>query len=268
MTVTQAISAPPGSAEIVPGDVPGGPSTSQTIMVSNLQRLLSDLPPDAAPDAYRTAVRDENVLAKDTTSGREWAFRQLRRFYGLDPHSVLFRALRDLWEHDKSSQPLLALLCALARDPVLRATAEVIVTADPGDVVGRSDFEAAIEAAFPAAYKDTTRRTTAQNAASSWNQSGHLHQEKPGRKVRTRVQATPAAVAYALMLGHLQGGRGQALFETLWVRLLDQPRSQLRELAATASQLGMLEFRSAGGVVEISFHRLLRPLDGAQGPLL
>ena len=73
--------------EIVPADVPGGPSTSQTIMVSSLQRVLSLLPPDAPRGAYRSAVMEENVLAKDTTSGREWAFRQLRRFYG--PRSSL-----------------------------------------------------------------------------------------------------------------------------------------------------------------------------------
>ena len=54
---------------------------------------------------------DENVLGKATTSGREWAFRQLRRFYALDPQSLLFRALRDLWEYDPEGQPLLALLC-------------------------------------------------------------------------------------------------------------------------------------------------------------
>ena len=97
-------------SEIVRGDVPGGPSTSQTIMVSSLQRLLAELPPDAPPSSYRTAVMEENVLGKQTVSGREWAFRQLRRFYALNPQSLLFRALRDLWEHGKADQPLLALL--------------------------------------------------------------------------------------------------------------------------------------------------------------
>jgi len=90
------------SSEIVTGDVPGGPSTSQTIMVSSLQRLLAIVPSDSPPASYRAAVMDENVLGKQTVSGREWAFRQLRRFYALNPQSLLFRALRDLWEHDKA----------------------------------------------------------------------------------------------------------------------------------------------------------------------
>jgi hypothetical protein len=211
---------------------------------------------------------EENVLGKQTVSGREWAFRQLRRFYALNPKSLLFRALRDLWDHDRASQPLLALLCALARDPVLRASAAVIVAAEPGEAVTSGDFEAAIEAKFPGAYKEITRRTTAQKVASSWDQSGHLYQEKPGSKIRTRVYSTPAATTYALMLGHLEGARGQALFKTLWTRVLDQPISQLMDLATSASQAGLLEFRSAGGIVEVTFHTLLRPFDDGQGTLL
>jgi hypothetical protein len=256
------------AAEIVRGDLPGGPSTSQTIMVSSLQRLLSLLPPGASPEAYRSAVMEDNILGKTTTGGREWAFRQLRRFYALDPRALLFRALRDLWLDDASGQPLLALLCAIARDPVLRASASVILSAEPGAVVGPADFEGAIEAAFPGAYRENTRRTTAQKVASSWTQSGHLHAEKPTQKVRVHVHATAAAVSYALMLGYLQDVRGQMLFETLWVQVLDQPKSRLVDLAATASQRGMLEFRSLGGVVEITFHQLLRSFDSAQGVLL
>lgn len=267
VTVAEA-SAIVHATEIVRGDVPGGPSTSQTIMVSSLQRLLSELPADAAPEGYRLAVMEDNVLAKDTTSGREWAFRQLRRFYALDPESLLFRALRDLWGHDPSGQPQLAMLCALARDPVLRASATVILTAEPGAVIGPSDFDAAIEAAFPGAYKENTRQTTAQKIASSWAQSGHLRAVKATRKVRVRVHPTPAAAAYALLLAHLAGARGQALFETVWAQILDQPKSHLRDLAATASQHGLLEFRNAGGVIEVSFHQLLRPFDGDQGALL
>jgi hypothetical protein len=268
MTVAEALSETSHAREIVPGEVPGGPSTSQTIMIASLRRLLALVPADAPPEVYRSAVMEENVLAKDTTSGREWAFRQLRRFYSFDTHSLLFRALRDVWEHDEAGQPLLGLLCAIARDPVLRASSAVILAAEPGAVVGPRDFKRGIETAFPGAYKASTRRTAAQNIASSWAQSGHLHAERPTTKVRARVRPTPGAVAYALLLGHVQGARGQALFGTLWSQILDQPKSHLVDLAATASQQGILEFRHAGGVVEVTFHHLLRAFDGDQGTLL
>jgi hypothetical protein len=268
MTVAAASLRTTRATEIVRGDVPGGPSTSQTIMVSSLQRLLSLLPLEVLPDAYRAAVMDENVLGKDTTSGREWAFRQLRRFYALDPHSLLFRALRDLWLDDASGQPLLALLCAAARDPVLRASASVILASEPGEVVGPTNFEAVIEAAFPGAYNENTRWTTAQKVASSWTQSGHLHAAKRTQKTRVHVHPTSAAASYALLLGHLQGIRGEALFETLWAQVLDQPKSRLLDLASVAGQQGMLEFRHGGGVVEIGFRHLLRPFADEQGALL
>jgi hypothetical protein len=237
-------------------------------MVASLQRLLAQLPPASSPAEYRGAVMEQNVLGKATASGREWAFRQLRRFYALDPGSLLFRALRDLWEHDKPGQPLLALLCAIARDPVLRASAGVILGSEPGEPVTASDFEAAIEERFPGAYKENTRRTTAQKVASSWDQSGHLHQEKTGAKVRTRARPTPGSTTYALMLGYLQDVRGRALFDTLWARVLDQPTSHLLDLAASASQYGMLELRQAGGVVDVGFLQLLRHFDSGQAQLL
>lgn len=234
-------------------------------MVSSLRQLLLRLPADSPPAAYKAAVMDENVLGKSTSSGREWAFRQLRRFYSFDPGLLLFRALRDLWDHDWNGQPLLAVLCAMSRDPVLRVSSNVIFESEVGTVLGPGEFDQAIEAAFPGAYKENTRRTTAQKVASSWAQAGHLHIEGPTRKVRARAFCTPASVAYALMLGYLQGRRGQALFETVWAKTVDRPISQLIELTATASQLGMLEFRHAGGVMEIGFDHLLRPFDDELG---
>jgi len=256
------------ATEIVPGDVPGGPSTSQTVMIASLSRLIDLLPASAPAHAYRSAIMDENVLGKKTAGAREWAFRQLRRFYGLDPESLLFRAIRDLWPDDRAGQPLLAILCAMARDPVLRASAPMVLGSEIGAAIGPDDFEVAIEEAFPGTYGANTRRTTAQKLASSWNQSGHLKAESPTRKVRTRVVSSPTSIAYALLLGHLQGIRGEALFETLWAQVLDRPKSRLLDLASVASQYGMLEFRHAGGVVEIGFNELLRPFNGKQGVLL
>ena len=65
------------------------------------------------------------------------------------------------------------------------------------------------------------------------------------------------------------GMRGQALFETLWASVLDQPTSHLVDLAAARLPAGMLELRHAGGVIDVGFRELLRPfeLDG-QGQLL
>lgn len=249
------------ASEIVPGDRSGGASTSQTIMVSSLSSLVQLLPPDASADSYRTAVIDENVLGKRTAGAREWAFRQLRRFYALDPSSLLFRALRDLWPDSETDRPLLAMLCAMARDPVLRASASMVLATDVGTPVVPEDFEKVIDEIFPATYRASTRRATAQKLASSWHQSGHLDAQAPARKVRARARSSPSSLAFALLLGHLQDVRGAALLDTPWSRVLDQPKSRLIDLGVAASQRGMLEFRHAGGLIDVSFHELLRPFD-------
>jgi hypothetical protein len=228
-------------------------------MIASLAALIDLLPPDARPDAYRGAVLDDNVLGKGTARAREWAFRQLRRFYGLDPSLLLFRALRDLWSDEPTGRPLLALLCAMARDPVLRASASLVLATEPSTVLSPEDFEKMIDAKFPDAYRASTRRATAQKLASSWHQSGHLVKRTSTVKVRGRAVASPAAVAYALLLGHLQGVRGAGLFATPWAVVLDQSRSRLIDLAVIASQRGLIEFRHSGGVIEVGFRGLLRP---------
>lgn len=60
--------------EIADGSVSGGPSTSQTIMVANLQHLLTVVLAKASPDEYRFGVMEENALGKETMRAREWPF--------------------------------------------------------------------------------------------------------------------------------------------------------------------------------------------------
>jgi len=47
--------------------------------------------------------------------------------------------------------------------------------------------------------------------------------------------------------------------------VLDRPKSHLFDLAFGASQRGLLEFRHAGGVIDVKFHELLRPFEGELG---
>jgi hypothetical protein len=251
-----------GASEIVPGDVSGGPNTSHTISVAALRALLSAVPPGGQKGDYQFAVLAENVLGKATDEARRRTQRDLKRLYLLRPDSLLFRALRDLWADDVEAHPLLAGHCALARDPVFRASSSAILAAVPGDQISSSDLAQAVNSQFPAIYGGTTLATIGRNTFSSWQQTGHLAQVDRVTRIRTQAICRPANISYALLLGHLQGARGQGLFDTLWARLLDRPKSQLIDLAVAASQRGLVEFRQAGGVIEVSFHTLLRPFDG------
>jgi len=250
------------SAEIVPGDRSGGTNTSHTIGVIALQRVLATVDPRGDAAAYEHAVVADNVVGKATAGSRLRTLRYLKELYLLRPDSVLFRALRDLWPDDPAGQPLLAGLCALARDPAFRASVPAILGADPGDQITSSSLAEAVEGTFPSAYSDQTLAKIGRNTFSSWEQTGHLEAVARTKKVRRRAICTPASVAYALLLGHLEGLDGAALFDTVWVRVLDQPRSHVVDLASVASQTMLIDFRNSGGVLEIGFSELLRPGEG------
>lgn len=248
--------------EIVSGDRSGGATTSHTVMVPALSTLLDVVDRQADEEAYECAVLGRNVLGKKTAGSRKRTLRYLRELYLLRPDSILFRALRDLWTDDSAGQPLLAGLCALARDPVFRASATAVLTARHGDDLLKADLAEAVEKKFPAAYSEPTLAKIGRNTISSWEQTGHLKAIARTAKVRQHPVCTPATTAYALMLGHLQGVCGAALFDTTWARVLDQPRHRLIELAAVASQRSLIDFRHSGGVTDVRFSGLLRPMEG------
>ena len=232
-----------------------GAHSGRTIMLKELELLLVACSPTTDIEGYRSAILDENVLLKQTESTRKESFRRLRELYGLNPEQLLFRALRTLWDQNPEARPLLALLCAAAREPMLRASAEVVLIAPLESPITAQMISKAIDDQFPGRLNVTTLTTLGRNVASSWTQSGHLK----GRtnKVRARAQSHPISVAYALLLGYLCDVRGEALFHTFLARLLDAPMHVLRERAILASQQGWLEYRHAGEVTEISFHYLL-----------
>src|SRR5215210_7012842 len=134
------VTSGPHSSEIVAGDVSGGTNTSHTIVVGALTALLDAVPAGAPPATYEHAALEANVLSKDTEGARRRTFRYLRELYLLRPDSLLFRALRDLWAVDVEARPLLAGLCALARDSVFRASSAAITSTSRGDRLVSADL--------------------------------------------------------------------------------------------------------------------------------
>ena len=133
-----------------------GPDTSHTIVVPALQQLLEAVGQGADSADFERAVLVDNVLGKATTGSRKRTLRYLRELYLLRQSSVLFRALRDLWSDDPAGQPLLAGLCAIARDASFRASAGAIVASSPGDRLTSRDLGEAVGAVFPDAYSELT----------------------------------------------------------------------------------------------------------------
>ena len=236
-----------------------GTHTSRTIMLAELRAVLAHCGPDATRGEYLSAIHEDNCLVKRTVATRKLSSQRLSELYALDPEVPLFRVMRRCWYIDADGEAVLALLLALARDPLLRATAPAVLRMRPGTELARQQMTDAIRRAVGNRLNESTLDKVVRNAASSWTQSGHL--KGRGRKTRTSVNPTAATTAYALLLGHLTGARGAALFETMWARVLDAATGQLMQLAIDARRLGFLDMSLSGGVVDVAFRRLLTPDD-------
>ena len=231
-----------------------GTHTSRTMMLSELSDLLSALPPESERTDYATAIIEENVLGKQTTATRRLTNQRLGELYGLDPRLPLFRVLRRVWPLDEAGRPLIALLCALCRDPLLRATARTVIDLPLNAELMRSSVLDAIRETVGPRLNDSILDKVARNAGSSWSQSGHL--EGRVRKIRQRVQPTAGSTAYALWLGSLEDLAGNQLLTSRWARMLDTTGESLTSYVLQAKQLGLVDARIGGGVVEIEAGRL------------
>jgi len=234
-----------------------GTHTSRTIMLDELRALLASCPPDATRDRYISEIQEDNCLGKRTVATRKLSGQRLSELFALDPEVPLFRVMRRCWYADRGGQALLALLLALARDPLLRVTAAPVLRMRPGEELARQQMTEALNRAVGGRLNESILDKVVRNAASSWTQSGHL--KGRGRKVRQSVSPTAPNTAYALLLGYLAGDSGAALFETFWAKVLDVPAGALMHLAMDARRLGFLDMSQSGGVVEVAFTRLLAP---------
>lgn len=234
-----------------------GTHTSRTLMLDELETVLSATPSGAGREAYAHAIIHENVTDKRTAATRRLTNQRLGELYALDPAVPLFRVLRRCWATDKAGHPLLALLCALARDPLLRATAPPVLALRPGEELSRQTMTDAVIAAVGDRLNDNIIDKVVRNASSTWTQAGHLLGRV--RKVRRPVDPTPLSAAYALLLGYLLGLRGHRLFTTIWAKMLDRSADEIVFLAMDAKRLGFLDLKHAGTVIDIGFGSVLTP---------
>jgi len=177
---------------------PAGTHTSRTIMLGELRSLLAATRGDATYDDYVNSIVGDNALRKATSSTRQKSLRHLRELYALRSTVPAFAGLRALWSADESAQPLLAMLCSVARDPLLRSTAAVVLDAGPGTSLAAPDFAEAVGHSFPGRFTPGVLARIGRNVASSWTQSGHL------RRRAGKIRASPRG-CHRVVVG--DGGR-------------------------------------------------------------
>lgn len=232
-----------------------GTHTSRTAMMTELTILLDECAEDATQEDYVRAIIDDNCLGKKTSSNRRLSGQRLRELYGLDPSLPIFRILRYCWYADEGARSLLALLAAMARDPLLRVTAAPVLQMRPGEELSRQKIKHGLGEITRGRLNENTLDKVVRNVCSTWTQSGHL--EGRVRKIRQEVKPTSVVTAYAIFLGYLLGVRGLGLFETIWARVLDAPHQDLISLAIDAKRIGFLDISYCGGIIEVSVDRML-----------
>ena len=263
---SRAYLLPPPNARLEPALQAGfrfgakGTHTSRTIMLAELRALFEATGPDADRADYAAAIVEENCLAKHTVATRRLTCQRLTELYGLEPSVPIFRVLRKLWGLDDRARSLLAIQCAIARDPLLAATAQPILSLPIGSEFLREPVKAALLDVAGERFNEAILNKVIRNAASSWTQSGHL--EGRALKKRRQVHPTPANVAYSLFLARCAGFRGTELFTCGWMLLLDCSPSLARELAFEAKRSGLIDLRMAADVIELNLDRLSSDIQG------
>lgn len=227
-----------------------GVHTSRTMMFKELELVLATLPNGSSPQDIRLAIIEDNVLGKATRSGRKYSANKLIDLYSFNPELQLFFAFEFLWREASASRPVLALMLALCRDCVLRTTVESILRVPFGHSIPQVQLYECLLLGFTSKYAETTLQSTAQNAASSWRQSGHIRGRNP--IVRTKAPADFHALAFAILIGYLRGLRGHILLASDWISILDFNSYELESAIIEAHKHGLITSRKIGEVIELT----------------
>ncbi|MDC3224788.1 hypothetical protein OAU26_07635 [Mariniblastus sp.] len=233
----------------------GGTHLARTMMFDDLTEVFDVCGTSATKEAVIQAVDEENCLGKPSGKARRLAARHLVKLYGFEDKLVIYRALAYLWSRDEGSRPVLALLCAYARDAVLRSSKPFIYSLKEGEPYTRQSLEEFMNELEPDRFSPAMLRSLAQNLAGTWTQSEHLTGRT--KKTRTLIHPGPGAVVMATLMSYLTGSRGLLTFESEYVKLLDCSVATAIELAKSAAQRGWMDVKHIGDVVEVSFPRLL-----------
>jgi hypothetical protein len=225
---------------------PRGTHSSRTIMLEELSLLVGG---NGLNGEIKKHVLEDNVLAKSSLSGRSLTLQRLKELYSFDPKAPIFRVFVRLVRRDPAALPQLALLMAIARDPLLRASARPVLGLAPGSQLMRDSLRNAIASIVGPRFNDAVLDKVVRNTASSWTQTGHL----AGRAIKRRARVRPnlTAFAFALWLADKSGFGGAQLFDNGWIAALDLEPSAARALAERAHAAGLINFRTIGDAVEV-----------------
>ena len=117
---------------------------------------------------------DEDALHKPSAANRTKTFSFLRSLYGLNPQLPIYREFTRLCHLSPVDTTVLACSLAFAREPVLKACADMVLDTAIGKPLGREDFEAWVREYAPGRYSQSMYVSFSHNLYASFFQLGYL----------------------------------------------------------------------------------------------
>lgn len=230
-----------------------GTHSSRTAMFDELAQLVAG--PGLLGD-IRKSVLDENILGKSSASGRVLSLQRLSELYSFNRSEAIFRVFSGLCALEPTAASQLAILMAVARDPLLRASARPVLGLATGSQLMRDSVKSAIASVVGNRMNPAVLDKVVRNVASSWTKSGHL----AGRTIKRRIhiRANQTALAFALWLAQKAGVAGADTFDNGWIRVLDLEPGSAQRLAERAHAAGLIVYRQIGQHFELDTSPLER----------
>jgi len=202
---------------------------------------------------------NQNVINKKSQSGIEKTTEYLKRLYSFDINYPPFKAFKYFWQiSDEKDKPLIALLYAIGHDYLLAESISIIFGTKLGEKVTIEKLEANIESHHPNKYSANTRKSMAQNIASSWKQAGFI--EGKVKNIRTQPEINYFVGCFAFLLAWLKGDRGDIIWNSIGVTALCLSEGKLRNLAIECAKRDLMQYQYSGSVTAISFIPLLNKI--------
>ncbi len=228
---------------------------ARTLMFSELEKVMSF---SLETGQYLDAMAD-NVFGKKSSDGIRQTKGFLKRLYCFDESNSLFAAFKYFWKiSDPNEKPLIAFVYAVNHDDLLAESIQVIQKVKPGEKARIELFEEVIEKYHPNQYSANTRRSMAQNIASSWKQAGFI--EGKVKNIRTQREVTYRVACFAFLLAYINGDRGDFIWGSIGVNALCLYENKLRELAIECAKKDLMQYQYAGSVTAINFTNLLNKI--------
>lgn len=228
---------------------------ARTMMYEELQKVMDY----AMESGLYLESMGENVFGKKSSDGIRQTNNFLKRLYGFDRQSSIFKAFEYFWKiTDIQEKPIITFLFAINGDDLLAESIEVLKQVKLGHKVTIELFEHVIEKYHPNQYSENTRRSMAQNIASSWKQAGFI--EGKVKNIRKQPDVTYRVACFAFLLAYLNGDRGDYIWNSIGVCSLCLFESQLRELAIESAKKDLMQYQYAGSVTAINFTNLLNKI--------